>query len=211
MLSSSKSKIGNVFCPIHLWGFSNGVLCIILSIYLDRVSNKSISMSLIILKIICELCTWIISVIFLSRACYFFTPTSVENIIILFFRRFKINWAGPMILNMDLKKDRVLVSMLENSHFLFSGAHFMFPEKHFPREASAKSIEYCNNGSLLPKLFWTTVRKKCSSENLLKFEAEGWELENFLRSLEQFIRTVKGQTNFWNRILFNLFLEVSKI
>ena len=26
MLSSFKSKIGNVFCPIHLWGFSNGVL-----------------------------------------------------------------------------------------------------------------------------------------------------------------------------------------
>ena len=25
MLSSFKSKIGNVFCPIHLWGFSNGV------------------------------------------------------------------------------------------------------------------------------------------------------------------------------------------
>ena len=54
---------------------------------------------------------------------------------------------------MDLKKDRALVSMHENSHFLFSGAHFMFPEKHFPREASAKSIEKCNNGLLLPKLF----------------------------------------------------------
>ena len=25
MLSSFKSKIGNVFCPIYLWGFSNGV------------------------------------------------------------------------------------------------------------------------------------------------------------------------------------------
>ena len=32
-------------------------------------------------------------------------------------------------------------------------------------------------GILLPKLFWPTVRKKCSSdrEKLLKFEAEGWE------------------------------------
>ena len=41
------------------------------------------------------------------------------------------------------------------------------------------------NGILLPKLFWPTVRKKCSSdqENLLKFEAEG---------TEQFIQTVKG-------------------
>ena len=32
------------------------------------------------------------------------------------------------------------------------------------------------SGILLPKLFWPTVRKKCSSdgEKLLKFEAEGW-------------------------------------
>ena len=49
------------------------------------------------------------------------------------------------------------------------------------------------NGILLPKLFWPTVRKNCSSdrENFLKFEAEGQEFENFLRSLEQFIQTVK--------------------
>ena len=55
------------------------------------------------------------------------------------------------------------------------------------------------NGILLPKLFWPTVRKNCSSdpENLLKFEAEGREFSNFLRSLEQFIQTVKGQNNSW--------------
>ena len=55
------------------------------------------------------------------------------------------------------------------------------------------------NGILLPKLFWPTVRKICSSdrEKLLKFEVEGWELAKFLRSLEQFIQTVKGQNNFW--------------
>ena len=48
------------------------------------------------------------------------------------------------------------------------------------------------------KLFWPTVRKKCSSdqEKLLKFEAEDWEFENVLGSLEQFILTVKGQNNF---------------
>ena len=56
-----------------------------------------------------------------------------------------------------------------------------------------------NNGILLPKLFWPTVRKKCSSnwEKLLKFEAEGREFAKFLRSPEQFIQTVKGQNNFW--------------
>ena len=40
------------------------------------------------------------------------------------------------------------------------------------------------------------MRKKCSSdrEKLLKFEAEGQEFANFLRSLEQFIHT--GQKQF---------------
>ena len=52
---------------------------------------------------------------------------------------------------------------------------------------------------LLPKLFWPTVGKNCSSdrEKLLKFEAEGREFAKFLRSLEQFI-----QTSFGNRMLF---------
>ena len=55
------------------------------------------------------------------------------------------------------------------------------------------------NGILLPKLFWPTVRKNCSCdrEKPLKFEAEGQEFAKFLRSLEQFIQTVKGQNNFW--------------
>ena len=52
---------------------------------------------------------------------------------------------------------------------------------------------------LLRNLFWPTVRKNCSSdqEKLLKFKAEGREFAKFLRSLEQFIQTVKGQNNFW--------------
>ena len=55
------------------------------------------------------------------------------------------------------------------------------------------------NGILIPKLFWPTVRKKCLSNRklLLKFEAEGREFAKFLRSLEQFIQTVKGQNNFY--------------
>ena len=50
------------------------------------------------------------------------------------------------------------------------------------------------NGILLPKLFWPTVRKNCSSERekLLKFEAEGREFAKILRSVEKFIQTVKG-------------------
>ena len=57
-----------------------------------------------------------------------------------------------------------------------------------------------HNGILVPKLFWPTVRKNSSSDRkkqLLKFEAEGREFAKILRSLEQFIQTVKGQNNFW--------------
>ena len=44
-----------------------------------------------------------------------------------------------------------------------------------------------------------TVRKNCSSdrEKLLKFVAGGQKFAKNLRSLEQFIQTVKGQNNFW--------------
>ena len=61
------------------------------------------------------------------------------------------------------------------------------------------NFESKNNGILLPKLFWPTVKKNCSSdrEKLLKFEAEGWEFAKFLRSLEQFIQTENGLNNFW--------------
>ena len=55
------------------------------------------------------------------------------------------------------------------------------------------------NGILYPKLFWPNERKIFISdqEKLLKFETEGREFAKFLRSLEQFIQTVKGQNNFW--------------
>ena len=62
-------------------------------------------------------------------------------------------------------------------------------------KCNAKTI----NCIFLPRLFWPTVEKKCSSdrEKLLKFEAEGREFAKKLRSLEQFIQTMKGQNNFW--------------
>ena len=60
-------------------------------------------------------------------------------------------------------------------------------------------FSYNVNGILLPKLFWPTVRKNCSSdrEKPLKFETEGREFAKILRSLDQFVQTVKGQSNFW--------------
>ena len=62
-----------------------------------------------------------------------------------------------------------------------------------------KDVSIRINGILLPKLFWPNVSKNCSSdrEKLLKCEAEGREFAKFLRSLEQFIQTVKSQNNFW--------------
>ena len=43
------------------------------------------------------------------------------------------------------------------------------------------------------------MRKNCYSdrEKRLKSEAESREFAKILRSLEQFIQTVKGQNNFW--------------
>ena len=50
------------------------------------------------------------------------------------------------------------------------------------------------------------MRKNCSGDReiFLKFEAEGREFAKLLRSLEQFIRPVKDQTNFCNKMLFQL-------
>ena len=45
-------------------------------------------------------------------------------------------------------------------------------------------------------LIWETI-VLVMEEKLLKFEAKGREFAEFLRSLEQFIQTVKVQNNFW--------------
>ena len=49
------------------------------------------------------------------------------------------------------------------------------------------------------KLVLSYCEKKLyqGSRKILKFEAEGREFAKYLRSLEQFIQTVKGQNNFW--------------
>ena len=49
------------------------------------------------------------------------------------------------------------------------------------------------------KIVLNYCEKKSSSdrEKLLQFKAEGREFAKCLRSLEQFIQTVKGQKNFW--------------
>ena len=64
---------------------------------------------------------------------------------------------------------------------------------------NAKILRTLKNWYFVTKIVLTYCEKNCSSdrEKLLKFKAEGREFAKFLRSLEQFIQTVKGQNNFW--------------
>ena len=59
------------------------------------------------------------------------------------------------------------------------------------------------------------MRKNCSSDRAkrLKFEAEGREFAKYLRSLEQFIQTMRGQNNFWeqNAFLKTIIIHIGKI
>ena len=61
------------------------------------------------------------------------------------------------------------------------------------------------------------MRKNCSTdrEKLLKFKAEGREFAKILRSLEQFVQTVKGQNNLWLQNAFSTcswrFLRYNKL
>ena len=47
-------------------------------------------------------------------------------------------------------------------------------------------------------------------EIVCKFEAKDREFAKQLRSLDQFLQTLKDQTNFRNRILFKLLMDISK-
>ena len=55
------------------------------------------------------------------------------------------------------------------------------------------------NWYFFTKIVLTYCEKKCSNDRvkLLKFETEGRECAKYLRSLEQFTPTMKGQNNFW--------------
>ena len=56
-----------------------------------------------------------------------------------------------------------------------------------------KSAPNCKNGILLPKLFWPTVRKNCSSDR---------ENENFWDHLNNLFKQWKVRTISGNRMLF---------
>ena len=86
-------------------------------------------------------------------------------------------------------KQRIRAAVMENVSYVDAriGQRFV------------SSIGNIGNGILFPKLFGPIVRKKVSNSDqkyLMKFKAEGQELAKSLRSLQQFIQTVKGPTNF---------------
>ena len=72
-----------------------------------------------------------------------------------------------------------------------------------------------NFGILLSKLFWPTVRKKCSSdwEKLLKFETEGQEFANIILVITKTICLNSERSEQFSvpECFFNLFLQVSQI
>ena len=74
--------------------------------------------------------------------------------------------------------------------------------------------EYLNlNGILLPKLFWPTVRKNCSSDREIfwnsRLKAEN--LQKFCDHQNNLFKQWKGRTILGNKCSFNLFLEVFQI
>ena len=62
-------------------------------------------------------------------------------------------------------------------------------------------VKDTRNGNLLPKLFWPTVIKNCSSDRE--------KLANFLRSLETIYSNSETSEQFLLTECFNLFLDVS--
>ena len=135
---------------------------------------------------------------------YFFANISTKNVSfdIFFMAHLILMWssaAAIWILNDDwLRHDIIHRSVVDES------------EKNRNKKCHCSVFQYCSylkkdggellkkNCILLPKLFWPT--DLCCSivrEKLLKFEAESREFAKFLRSLEQFVQTVKGQNNFW--------------
>ena len=70
------------------------------------------------------------------------------------------------------------------------------------------------NGILLPKLFWPTVRKNCSSDRDFFFEIRGWRpriCKNFEITKTICSNSERSEQFLVTECFFNLFLEVSHI
>ena len=92
-------------------------------------------------------------------------------------------------------------------HMLCSRRSQEFCVKKLPTNLRSKiyrNIDLSRNRILFQKMFWPTVRKRCSSdwENFWNSRLKSENFAKVQRSLEQFIQTVKSQAIFWNVMLF---------
>ena len=113
-------------------------------------------------------------------------------------------WLLPtLICCTTIKKAKEKENYFESFHFFLKRqgstksfiSLFWFPPNKthlfLDMKLKVKNLVFCYQNC--SDLLWLIV---LVIENM-KFEAEGRELENILRSLEQFVQTVKGQNNFW--------------
>ena len=129
----------------------------------------------------------------------------ISGLQVIFVGKIFAVWALIFSLPIRARRLRTCPSVCCCNTAYFGERYFKWKSKlgkikmHFFFTVGAPKINLqSKNGILLPKLFWPIVRNNCSSDRkkLLKFEAEGREFAKYLRSLEQFIQTVKGLNNF---------------
>ena len=95
---------------------------------------------------------------------------------------------------MDFGNDNFLEKREDNQALYTSpkGGHTYTTSYLFGGGLFWKSTEFHDFAFVILGTIHTLRKHFCDREKLLKLEAEGWEFANFLRLLEQYIRTVKG-------------------
>ena len=139
---------------------------------------------------------------------------------------------GACIRNLSLKMAMLLQKWYLPfvSLFLFTGSsrpQFVGDLKNITVAIGREATFSCNvrnlvpfkvssmkNGILLPKLFWPTVRKNCSSDRWKTFEIWGWRsriCKNFEITRTICSNSERPEQFMVTKCFFNLFLEVSQI
>ena len=122
----------------------------------------------------------------------------------------RIKWGGPLLFFCIQKCPNPLINLIEHVSKDKRGNYSLTWQMilSWDRKCAGR------NCILLPKLFWPTVRKNCFSDREIFWNSslKAENFEKFLRSIEQFIQTVKGQNKFLvTECFFNMFLEISHI
>ena len=112
-------------------------------------------------------------------------------------------WSQPVVIIRIWVATQILIITIYRHSFCLTWSDWKFAWwtcliffwlcHRFSYPTPAKMLFYFKNCS---DLLWEKI-VFVIEKILLKFEAEGQEFAKFLRSLKQFIQTVKGQNNFW--------------